>query len=46
MKVDVSLVPNVAGSEIHSILPYDPETHFDVNKKKLNNWFGGNQVLK
>ena len=34
-KVGLSLVPNVAGSEIHSIVTYDPETHFDVNKNKF-----------
>ena len=27
-----SLVPNVAQSEIHTIVTYDHETHFDVNK--------------
>ena len=26
---------NVAGSEIHTIVTYDPETHFDVNKNKF-----------
>ena len=25
--------PNVAGSEIHTIVSYDHETHFDVNKE-------------
>ena len=36
-KVDASPVPNVAGSEIHTIVTYDHETHFDVNTTK----FGG-----
>ena len=27
--------PNGAGSEIHTIVTYDPETHFDVNKTKF-----------
>ena len=30
-KADVSPEPNVAGSEIHTIVTYDHETHFDVN---------------
>ena len=38
--------PNEAGSEIHTIVTYDRETHFDVNKKNSDNWFGGNQILK
>ena len=25
----------MAGSEIHTIVTYDPETHFDVNKNKF-----------
>ena len=33
MKVRVSLKPNVAGSEIHTIATYDHETPFDVHKK-------------
>ena len=45
-KVEVSPESNVAGSEIHTIVTYDHETHFDVNKKKLDDQFGGNQVLK
>ena len=34
-KVCVSPVPNEAGTEIHTIVTYDPETHFDVNKTKF-----------
>ena len=34
-KVCVSPVPFEAGSEIHTTVTYDPETHFDVNKKKI-----------
>ena len=34
-KVDVSPVPNVAGSEIYTIVTHDHETHFDVNTKKI-----------
>ena len=34
-KVEVSPESNVAGSEIHTIVTYDHETHFDVNKKKI-----------
>ena len=41
-----SLVPNVAGYEIHTTVTYDPETHFDVNKNKSDDRFGGNRVLK
>ena len=25
----------MAGSEIHTIVTYDPETHFDVNNNKI-----------
>ena len=46
MEVDLSLVPNDAGSEIYTIVTYDPEIHFDVNTKNSDNRFGGNQVLK
>ena len=34
---------NVAGFKIQTIVTYDHETHFDVNKKKRS---GENQVLK
>ena len=34
-QVDVSPEPFKAGSEIHTIVTYDHETHFDVNKKKF-----------
>ena len=32
-KVPVSPEPNVAGSEIHTIVTYNHETPFDVNEK-------------
>ena len=32
-QVDVSPEPFKAGSEIHTIVTYDHETHFDVNKQ-------------
>ena len=31
----VSPEPNEAGSEIHTVVTYDRETHFDVNKKQI-----------
>ena len=34
-QVDVSPVPNEAGSEIHTIVTDDHETPFDVNKNKF-----------
>ena len=34
-KVDASQFPFGTGSEIHTIVTYDHETHFDVNKKRF-----------
>ena len=38
-----SPVPFGVRSEIHTIVNYDRETHFDVDKKNMHNRFGGNQ---
>ena len=41
--------PNVTGSEIPTIVTYDHETHFDVNKKhKIGNrtfWISGSDFF-
>ena len=34
-KVDLSPEPFGGGSEIHTIVTYDPKTHFDVDKRKF-----------
>ena len=44
-QVDLSLVPNEAGSEIPTIVTYDYETPFDVNQKKKN-WTIGSAVWR